>query len=132
MARELINIKDGTLEPVTEKCAYLYTKESFLYQKLNELMRFDGDREKSKILWAKVNTLGPFALLLSEIPEHGMLKGAREQGFVVEKSKQEGKEQQLSEEKSKEKKNPDAKISLQPAITETVVDGAATMAKDDS
>lgn len=71
MAQELISIKHGTLEQVGKKCAFLYTKENFLYRKINECMRFDGDPEKSKILWSKVNTLGPFALLLSAFPEHG-------------------------------------------------------------
>ncbi|CAF3569109.1 unnamed protein product [Rotaria socialis] len=71
MAQELINVKDGTLEEVAKKCAFLYTKDGFFYRKLNECMRFDGDSEKSKIFWSKVNTFGPFALFLSAIPEHG-------------------------------------------------------------
>ncbi|CAM4807837.1 unnamed protein product [Rotaria magnacalcarata] len=54
MAQELINIKNGTLEEVAKKCAFLYTKESFLYRKLNEL-----------------STFGSFALFLSALPEHG-------------------------------------------------------------
>ncbi|UJR11726.1 hypothetical protein I4U23_015907 [Adineta vaga] len=70
IVKELLSMKDGTLEQVTAKCAALYTSDSFVYRKLNEFMRLDGDKEKSKFLSTKVETLGPFALLLSAIPEN--------------------------------------------------------------
>ncbi|CAF0859180.1 unnamed protein product [Adineta ricciae] len=70
-ADELLSVKDGTLEQVTVKCAALYTRATFLSGKLNEFMRFDGEKEKPKFVKEKMKTLGPFALLLSEFPENG-------------------------------------------------------------
>jgi len=73
-----------------------------------------------------------------------VLRREREQALLVEKSKQEEKERrkleaQLAKEAkeakkkaSKEKKNPDGKDSSQSTTTETIVNGAAAMAIDDS
>lgn len=68
MAQELLSVKNGTLEQVTQKCAALYTREGFLYRELNTFMRLDGDRETRQLLRTKLKTLRPFALLLCEIP----------------------------------------------------------------
>ncbi|CAF0772556.1 unnamed protein product [Adineta ricciae] len=71
MADELLSVKDGTFKQVTAKCAALYTRATFLFGKLNEFMRFDGEKEKPKFIREKIKTLGPFAFLLSEFPENG-------------------------------------------------------------
>jgi hypothetical protein len=73
MAGQLLTVKKGTNKEIWECCAYLFSKDSFLYRKLNEIMRLVGDDdEEHEALWrAKVPTLGPFALLLTWLGEYG-------------------------------------------------------------
>jgi hypothetical protein len=64
MAEQLMAVKQGTMKKVGECCARLYTLESFLYQKLNETMRLIGDEEYAHVWQSKIETFGPFAILL--------------------------------------------------------------------
>ncbi|CAF2640279.1 unnamed protein product [Rotaria sp. Silwood2] len=64
--------------------------------------------------------------------DKAVLKQAREQGFVVNDSKQEEKEKELSEEGNKEKKNPDANILSEPSTVATCIDEAALVVEDES
>ncbi|CAF3587290.1 unnamed protein product [Rotaria socialis] len=66
MAEQLMKVKTGTLQEIGECCAHLYTMESFLCQKLNEIMRLVADYEKQSIWQGKLETFGPFALLLEQ------------------------------------------------------------------
>jgi hypothetical protein len=68
MARELLNVRKGTLQEITACCARLYCKDSFLYHKLNECMRLMGDEEYEQLWKQKARTLGPFAWLLELLP----------------------------------------------------------------
>ncbi|CAF1437448.1 unnamed protein product [Adineta ricciae] len=69
MAQQLLNVKNETREIVWQCCARLYTTESFLYKKLNEVMRLVKDDSHEELwerqLWkSKLATFGPFAHLL--------------------------------------------------------------------
>ena len=59
--------KKGVKE-IWECCANLYTLESFLYTKLNDVMRFIGDPKHEEIWRSKVGTLGPYCLVLWDNP----------------------------------------------------------------
>jgi hypothetical protein len=65
MAQQLLNVQNGTKQEVGECCARLYCKESFLYRKLNECMRLEGDEQQQELWKSKAPTLGPFAQLLT-------------------------------------------------------------------
>ncbi|CAF1158255.1 unnamed protein product [Didymodactylos carnosus] len=71
MTEQLLKVKDGPTENVVNVCARLYSMESFLLRKINEVMRLDGDKEKSHLWYSKIPTFGPFTFLLHEMPEHG-------------------------------------------------------------
>jgi hypothetical protein len=72
LAQQLLDVIDGTAVEVWQVCARLYTMESFLYKKLNECMRVEGDEdEEHDQLWkSKVATFGPFSLLLYYLGEY--------------------------------------------------------------
>ncbi|CAF4110016.1 unnamed protein product [Adineta steineri] len=62
-AEQLLKEKTGSKREIWVCCARLYCMQSFLYEKLNEVMRLTGD-PKYKGFWRnKVPTFGPFALL---------------------------------------------------------------------
>jgi hypothetical protein len=61
---------DAGMKEVWKCCAYLYSMESFLYKKLNEIMRLIGDEEHEQEWRNKVHTLGPFCLLLWDNPSN--------------------------------------------------------------
>ncbi|CAF3239174.1 unnamed protein product [Rotaria sp. Silwood2] len=64
MAEQLLKVKDKIRYEVAKCCARLYCMESFLYKKMNEIMRLGPD-EKYQALWqSKLPTFGPFACLL--------------------------------------------------------------------
>lgn len=66
MVEQLRKVKGKSIKEVGECCAYLYTLESFLYHKLNETMTLTED-ENYQCEWQnKLETLGPFALLLEQ------------------------------------------------------------------
>ena len=67
MAKQLLNIKLGTKEEIYAVCVRLYSMESFLYKRLNEIMRLDGDEQHTQLLKSKASTLGPFAVLLNSL-----------------------------------------------------------------
>ncbi|CAF3247527.1 unnamed protein product [Rotaria sp. Silwood2] len=74
LAKQLREQKDKGMEEVWKRCAYLYSLESFLYIKLNEVMRLIGGKEHEQIWKNKVRTLGPFCLLLWDDPINTKMK----------------------------------------------------------
>jgi hypothetical protein len=70
LAQQLLNVIDGTAKEVWRVCARLYAMESFLYKKLNECMRLEGDEEHEQLWKSKVATFGPFSLLLYYLGEY--------------------------------------------------------------
>ncbi|UJR14429.1 hypothetical protein I4U23_001426 [Adineta vaga] len=68
LANMLLETKDASVEEVWECCAYIYSLESFVYKKLNEVMRLIGSQEHEHNWRSKVRTLGPFCLLLWDSP----------------------------------------------------------------
>jgi hypothetical protein len=68
IAKKLREKKDAEIKEVWECCAHLYTLQSFLYKKLNEIMRLIGSKEHEEVWRNKVRTLGPFCLLLWDNP----------------------------------------------------------------
>jgi hypothetical protein len=68
MAKHLMEKKNAGMKEVWKCCAYLYSLESFLYKKLNEIMRLIGSEEHEQVWRDKVRTLGPFCLLLWDNP----------------------------------------------------------------
>lgn len=64
-------MREGPTLEVVKTCARLYSMDSFLFRKINEVMRLDSDTEKSNLWYNKTSTLGPFAFLLNEIIEVG-------------------------------------------------------------
>ncbi|CAF1186162.1 unnamed protein product [Adineta steineri] len=77
MAEKLLKVKDHTITDIWKCCVCLYTMESFLYKKLNEIMRLAGSEESQDIaLWkSKISTLGPFACLLCSTVPAGAATG---------------------------------------------------------
>ncbi|CAF1153266.1 unnamed protein product [Adineta steineri] len=77
-AKELADIlrenKNKEMEEVWQCCAYLYSLESFLYKTLNTTMRLVGSEKDEKIWRSKVQTLGPFCLLLWDDPFNTKMK----------------------------------------------------------
>ncbi|UJR18852.1 hypothetical protein I4U23_021980 [Adineta vaga] len=65
MAELLLLYKDYSREEIVQMCAYLYSFDSFLYRKLNEIMRLIEDNCYEHVWKSKVPTLGPFAYLLN-------------------------------------------------------------------
>ena len=68
LAKMLMKKKDADIEEVWKLCAYLYSLESFLYKKMNEVMRLIGDKDYEGDWRDKARTLGPFCLLLWDNP----------------------------------------------------------------
>ena len=67
-ADELLKVKDLGMKEVWKCCAHLYTKSTFLYTLINETMRWIGDEEHKSIWEDRIETLGPFCLLLWDNP----------------------------------------------------------------
>jgi hypothetical protein len=69
MAEQLTSTKKRSRQQIWKCCARLYSMESFLYKKLNEVMRLvdDGNEEHEGLWQSKVLTFGPFSLLLYEL-----------------------------------------------------------------
>ncbi|CAF1512807.1 unnamed protein product [Rotaria magnacalcarata] len=74
LAKLLGEKKDKGMKEVWKCCAYIYSLESFLYKKLNEVMRLIGDDEQEQVWRSKVHTLGPFCLLLWDDPFNTVMK----------------------------------------------------------
>ena len=68
IARTLREKKGLGMKEVWQCCAYIYTLESFLYKKLNEVMRLIGSEQHEQVWKSKITTLGPFCLLLWDNP----------------------------------------------------------------
>ncbi|CAF3882448.1 unnamed protein product [Rotaria sp. Silwood1] len=66
MAEQLLNVIDGTEQEIWEVCTHLYTMESFLYKKMNEIMRLMGDKQHAQLVQTKALTFGPFAYILEK------------------------------------------------------------------
>ncbi|CAF1122885.1 unnamed protein product [Didymodactylos carnosus] len=73
MAKKLMEQQNSGIKEVWRCCAYLYSMNSFLYQKLNEAMRFIGSDEHEQVWRSKIRTLGPFCLLLWDDPFNNKL-----------------------------------------------------------
>lgn len=67
MAQKLLNVKEGTAEDVYPVCARLYSMDSFLYRKMNELMRSitDYGGDSKTVVDDSISTFGPFIYLLA-------------------------------------------------------------------
>ena len=76
MAEQLIKMKKRHRQQIWKCCARLYFMESFLYKKLNEVMRLVDDGNEIHVdLWqSKVLTFGPFSLLLHELGDGNISK----------------------------------------------------------
>ena len=59
MANQLRNVKNKSKEEIHERCARLYSAESFLYKLVNAALRNEEDT-------SKVDTLGAYCWLLNE------------------------------------------------------------------
>jgi hypothetical protein len=68
IANQLLEKKNADIREIWKCCAYLYTLESFLYKKSNEVMRLIGSEQHEQIWRSKIRTLGPFCLLLWDNP----------------------------------------------------------------
>lgn len=68
LAEKLTDERDKGIKRVWQCCARLYSMESFLYKKLNEIMRLIGSDDHEQLWRSKVRTLGPFCLLLWDNP----------------------------------------------------------------
>lgn len=60
--------KNEGMKEVWKCCAHLYSLESVLYKTLNEIMRLIGSPQHEQIWRSKIDTLGPYCLLLWEDP----------------------------------------------------------------
>ena len=60
--------KDKGFKEIWKCCARLYTLQSFLYKKLNEIMRLIGSLQHEQVWRSTVRSLGPFCLLLWDNP----------------------------------------------------------------
>ncbi|UJR19698.1 hypothetical protein I4U23_022832 [Adineta vaga] len=70
LAGQLREVTTGTEKEVGACCARLYCMQSFLFEKLNEVMRLVGDQQHVNFVKSKVSTHGPFALLLWRVAEY--------------------------------------------------------------
>jgi hypothetical protein len=68
IANQLIEKKNADIKEIWKCCAHLYTLESFLYKKSNEVMRLIGSEQHEQVWRSKIRTLGPFCLLLWDNP----------------------------------------------------------------
>ncbi|CAF1397234.1 unnamed protein product [Rotaria magnacalcarata] len=68
ISNQLLEKKNADIKEIWKCCAYLYTLESFLYKKSNEIMRLIGSEQHEQIWRSKIRTLGPFCLLLWDNP----------------------------------------------------------------
>ncbi|CAF3101758.1 unnamed protein product [Rotaria sp. Silwood2] len=66
LAEQLRQEMNSSQQKVWACCARLYSKDSFLYRQMNEIMRLvdDDDQEHEKLWKSKIISLGPFAWLL--------------------------------------------------------------------
>lgn len=101
LAKKLLEVQSAGPQKIWERCAFLYSLQSFLYKKLNEIMRLIGNKEHEQTWRNKVPTLGPFALLLWDNPSTSLptppgttlfrgafLEDQIIQGFVEDSSKE--------------------------------------------
>jgi len=64
MAEQIRKVKNGTREEIWECFVSLYCKESFLYRRLNEVMRLAADGYNEKLWKSSIPTFGSFAYVL--------------------------------------------------------------------
>ena len=67
MAEQLLHCKDDNMEEITRMCAHLYSLDSFLYRKLNEIMRVMHEKQYEHVWKSKERTLGPFIFLIDQL-----------------------------------------------------------------
>ena len=67
MAKQLLNVKEDTVDEIYPICARLYSMDSFVYRKMNELMRlitdYNGDNKVE--VDNCIATFGPFIYILA-------------------------------------------------------------------
>jgi hypothetical protein len=68
MARILREQSGKEIQEVWKCCAYLFTLDTFLFQTLNETMRLIGSKGYETVWRSKIETLGPYCLLLWDDP----------------------------------------------------------------
>lgn len=68
IAKLLREKKEAGIKEVWKRCAQIYSQGSFLYKKLNEIMRLIGSERHEQEWRSKTGTLGPFGLLLWDNP----------------------------------------------------------------
>jgi hypothetical protein len=68
IAQTLREHSNKEIREVWKCCAYLFTLDTFLFQVLNETMRLVGSEEHESIWRSKIDTLGPYCLLLWDDP----------------------------------------------------------------
>jgi hypothetical protein len=73
MAKQLMETKNNGIEEVWKCCANLYSKQSFLYEGMNETMRLVENEQYEETWRGKLYTFGPFFLLLWKNPFNGKL-----------------------------------------------------------
>lgn len=81
---------DAGIKDVWTCCARLYSMECFLYKRLNETMRLIGSEEHEQVWRSKVQTLGPFCLLLWDNPANSR---TTERGTILYRGANLSKEQ---------------------------------------
>jgi hypothetical protein len=68
IAKQLMERKNNGMKEVWKCCTNLYSRESFLYKKVNETMRSIDSDEPEQSWRSKLDTFGPFCLLLWNNP----------------------------------------------------------------
>ena len=74
LAQLVLEKKSAEMKEVWQCCVHLYSLESFLYKKINEVMRLIGDNSQEQVWRSKIPTLGPFCLLLWDDPSNKTMK----------------------------------------------------------
>ena len=70
IAQTLMEHRNKGIQEIWKCCAYLFTLDTFLFQVLNETMRLVGSEEHERVWRSKIETLGPYCLLLWDDPFH--------------------------------------------------------------
>lgn len=68
IADMLLEVKHEKYDDVWKRCAYIYSLESYVYKTLNATMRLIGSKPDEQTWQEKIETLGPFCLLLWDDP----------------------------------------------------------------
>ncbi|CAF4233634.1 unnamed protein product, partial [Rotaria sp. Silwood2] len=69
IAYVLLEVRNGTRGEIWRRCAYIYSLESFLYRRVNEVLRQVGVAEDEDVWRNALPTLGLFIWFLFDYPE---------------------------------------------------------------